>query len=137
MTESTQNLLVLIGRVLLSLIFVLSGLDKITGWYDTGAYMASKGIPFVSFFLGAAIVLELGGGLLVALGYRARLGALALSVFVISTTLVFHNFWAVAGPDVQLQTIMFLKNLSMLGGLLLVVAYGPGRFSVDGIRSLS
>lgn len=135
MSESTQNTLVLIGRVLLSFIFVLSGYGKITGWPDTEAYMASKGMLFVPFFLGAAIVLELGGGLLVALGYRARLGALALVVFVVTTTLIFHDFWALAGPERQLQTIMFLKNLSMLGGLLLVVAHGPGRFSLDGIRS--
>jgi putative oxidoreductase len=136
MSESTQNTLVLIGRVLLSLIFVLSGFDKLTGWSDTGAYMASKGMPFVPFFLGAAIVLELGGGLSVALGYRARLGALALAVFVVPTTLIFHDFWTLADPERQLQTIMFLKNLSMLGGLLLVAAYGPGRFSLDGYRSL-
>jgi putative oxidoreductase len=136
MSESTQNTLVLIGRVLLSLIFVLSGFDKLTGWSDTGAYMASKGMPFVPFFLGAAIVLELGGGLSVALGYRARLGAFALAVFVVPTTLIFHDFWTLADPERQLQTIMFLKNLSMLGGLLLVAAYGPGRFSLDGYRSL-
>jgi putative oxidoreductase len=136
MSESTQNTLVLIGRVLLSFIFLLSGFDKITGWSDTGATMASKGIPFAPLFLGAAIVLELGGGLSVALGYRARLGALALVVFVIPTTLIFHNFWTLTGPEQQLQTIMFLKNLSMLGGLLLVAAYGPGRFSLDRYRSL-
>lgn len=136
MSESTQNTLVLIGRILLSFIFLLSGFDKITGWSDTEAYMASKGMPFVPLFLGAAIVLELGGGVSVALGYRARLGALALVIFVIPTTLVFHDFWTLAGPERQLQTIMFLKNLSMLGGLLLVAAYGPGRFSLDGYRSL-
>jgi putative oxidoreductase len=96
--------------------------------------MASKGMPFVTFFLGAAIVLELGGGLLVALGYRARLGAFALAVFVVPTTLIFHDFWTLTGPDYQLQMIMFLKNLSMLGGLLLVMAFGPGRFSVDECR---
>lgn len=136
MSESTKNTLVLIGRILLSLIFVLSGFDKITGWPDTQAYMASKGIPLVPVLLGVAIVLELGGGLLVALGYRARWGALALIVFVVPTTLIFHNFWALAGPEQQLQMIMFLKNLSMLGGLLLVVAYGPGRFSLDECRCL-
>jgi putative oxidoreductase len=131
MSESTKESLVLVGRVLLSLIFVLSGFSKITGWTETGAYMAAKGMPFVPFFLVIAIILELGGGLAVALGVRARWGALALMVFVIPTTLIFHNFWTLAGPERQLQMIMFLKNLSMLGGLLLVVAYGPGRFSLE------
>jgi len=136
MSELAQNILLLLGRVLLSLIFVLSGFDKLTLWSDTGAYMASKGMPFVPFFLGMAVVLELGGGLLVGLGYRARLGAVALVVFVIPTTLIFHNFWSLAGPEQMLQTTMFLKNLSILGGLLLVVACGPGRFSLDGNRPL-
>jgi putative oxidoreductase len=134
MSESTKDTLLLLGRVLLSLIFILSGYGKITGWEDTSAYMASKGMPLVPLFLLGAIILELGGGLLVAVGYRARIGALALIIFVIPTTLIFHNFWALADPERQLQTIMFLKNVSMLGGLLLIVACGAGRFSVDGLR---
>jgi len=136
MSETMQNTLVLIGRLALSFIFLMSGFDKLTGWEDTAAYMASKDMSFVPFLLAGAILLEFGGGLLVALGYCTRLGALALIVFVIPTTLLFHDFWSLAGPDRQLQTIMFLKNLSMLGGLLLVLAFGPGRYSVDGVRAL-
>lgn len=134
MIESMKNTLALIGRVLLSLIFVLSGFTKITGWSDTAAYMASKGMTAVPFFLSMAILLELGAGLMVMLGYRARLGALGLIIFVIPTTLIFHNFWALQGSEQQLQMIMFLKNLAMLGGLLIIAAYGPGMLSLDGRR---
>lgn len=134
MNEATKNTVILIGRVLLSLIFVLSGFEKITGWSETSAYMASKGMPAVPFFHVMAILFELGGGLMVLLGYRARLGALALVVFVIPTTLIFHNFWALEDSQQQLQMIMFLKNLSMIGGLLMVAAYGAGVFSLDSRR---
>lgn len=126
-----------IGRVLLSLIFLLSGFSKITGWDQTAAYMASKGMFAVPFFLTAAIVFEIAGGLSVLLGFKARLGAAALVVFLIPTTLIFHNFWAYEGMERQMQMIMFLKNLSIMGGLLVVVGQGAGACSLDRRRSHS
>ena len=82
-------------------------------------------------FLLGAIVFEVGGGLSVILGYRARWGALALIVFTVPATLIFHNFWALEGMDQQINMIMFMKNLSMIGGLSLVAAYGAGPVSLD------
>lgn len=111
------------GRVLLALIFVLSGIGKLTGWSATAGMMASKGMPAVSFFLAMAILFELGGGLSLLTGFKARIGAAALFLFLIPVTLVFHNFWAVQGMEQRMQMINFLKNLSIMGGLLLLAAH--------------
>lgn len=121
----------LAGRILLSLIFVMSGLSKIGGWNDTAGYMASKGMPMVPLFLVGAILFEVLGGLSVLLGFKAKIGAAALIVFLIPATLIFHNFWTLEGMEQQMQMIMFMKNLSIMGGLLLVIGRGAGPLSLD------
>ncbi len=88
-------------------------------------------MPVIPLFLIAAMVLEIGGGLSVLLGFKAKLGAIALLILIIPATLIFHNFLPIADPMAQkLQMIMFLKNLAIMGGLLLVVSFGSGPFSV-------
>ena len=115
------------GRVLLALIFVMSGLGKIPGWERTSGMMAQAGMPLVPLFLAGAIVLEIGGGLLLLTGWRPRWGAIALMIFLVPATFLFHNFWAYQGQEQQMQMISFLKNLSIFGGLLYVFATsGPG-----------
>jgi putative oxidoreductase len=131
LANKNSGLLLLIGRILLSFIFIMSALNKLGDLSGTSAYMTSKGMPAVPFFLVMAIILELGGGLLVLLGFRARIGVLALVVFLIPTTLIFHNFWALTGMDKQMQTIQFMKNMAIIGGLLILGASGPGLFSFD------
>ncbi|MCS7020653.1 MAG: DoxX family protein [Gemmataceae bacterium] len=121
----------LLGRIGLSAIFLISGAGKIFSWEQTAGYMSSKGMPLVPLFLVGAIVLELVGGLSVLVGYKARLGAGLLIVFLIPATVIFHNFWAFEGQEQQMQMIMFLKNLAILGGLLLVVGFGAGAYSLD------
>jgi len=134
-----KNLALLIGRVLMSVIFLGAGISKITGFAGTTAYMAARpafvnmesALPILA---GLAIVAEVGGGLSLLLGWLTRLGALGLVLFLIPTTFVFHNFWTYP-PDAQgLQQAMFLKNLAMVGGLLILSVAGPGAFSVDGRR---
>jgi len=98
----------LIGRILLSVIFIYSGISKITGWGAKVAYMASQGMPFVSFFLLMALLLELAGGFSVLVGFQARLSALALFLYLIPVTLTFHDFWASPAEQHGLQMIMFL-----------------------------
>jgi putative oxidoreductase len=110
----------LAGRVLLSTIFILSALGKLADLGGTAAYMRAAGMPMVGFFLPMAILLELGGGLAILTGFAPRIGALALIVFIVPATLIFHAFWAASPADHQMQMIHFLKNLSILGGLLLV-----------------
>ena len=124
--EKMKALGALIGRVLLVLIFVISGIGKIGNLEGTAQYMAQYGMPFVPFFLVGAIFLELVGSITVILGYFTRFGALLLVVFLIPTTLIFHTKFA----D-QVQMIMFMKNVSMLGGCLILLAQGAGRFSLD------
>jgi putative oxidoreductase len=115
-----------IGRVLLAAIFVISGMGKLAAPAATIGYIQSVGLPFATAGLIAAIVVELGGGVALALGYRTRLVAAVLAGFSIVTGLAFHN----AIGD-QNQFIHLLKNFAMAGGLLQVVAFGAGAFSID------
>lgn len=115
----------LLGRSLLALIFLMSGLQKIGNFAGTQEYMASFGMPMTALFLVGAIVLEVGGALSIITGFKARWGALALILFLIPATLIFHTDFG----D-RTQMIMFLKNVSIGGGLLLIAAYGSGPLSV-------
>lgn len=120
----------LVGRVLLASIFVASGYGKIGGFDGTSAYMASQGLPFVPALLVLTIVIELGAGLMLMLGIKARWAATALVLFLIPVTVIFHGFWAADAASAQMQQIMFMKNLAIMGGLLLVAAFGAGPYSV-------
>ena len=131
MNANASNTAVLVGRILLGLIFILSGFGKIAGYEGTAGYMASKGMPFVNLLLPAAIAVELGGGLLLALGFKARWAALAIFLFLIPTTLIFHAFWGIDPKEAATQQINFLKNVAIMGGMLMVFAHGPGAYSVD------
>jgi len=116
----------LIGRILLVLIFLNSGIGKIGNFEGTAQYMAKFGMPLTAFFLLGAIFLELVGSVTVILGYFTRFGALLLIIFLIPTTLIFHTHFL--DP---MQKIHFIKNVSMLGGCLILLASGAGRFSLD------
>jgi putative oxidoreductase len=122
----------LAARVLVSQIFLLSGVMKLIDPAGTQQQMAEKGMFWVPLFFVGAVVFELAGGLSLLLGYKARLGALALILFLIPVTLVFHSFWTYADPKEQkLNMIMFLHNLTLMGGLLLFMTFGPGPLSFD------
>jgi len=130
-----EKFMPLLGRIFLALIFLKSGFGKITGWEGTAGYMSSKGFPLVPVFLLGAILFELGGGLSVLLGYRAKLGALALIIFMVPTTIIFHNFWALEGGAKAMQQVMFMKNLAIIGGLFVVFGLGSGPFSLTKNKS--
>jgi putative oxidoreductase len=131
---SNDTWMPLVGRVLVALIFLMSAYGKIVGYAGTAQYMAAAGMPMVQVLLPLAIVAELVGALMVIAGYQARLGALALIGFTVVATLVFHRFWSLTGMDAYMQQIQFMKNLGLIGGLLLIVAYGPGKLSMDARR---
>jgi putative oxidoreductase len=124
----------LVGRILVALIFIISGIGKITGYAGTAGYMASKGMPMVDLLLPLTILVELGGGLLIALGWKIRWAAAALFLFLIPVTLLFHNPVGLAGAEAQQQMINLLKNLSIMGGMLCLFAFGPGRFGLDSTK---
>jgi putative oxidoreductase len=116
----------LAGRLLLAYIFILSGYAKITGFAGAAKFMASKGMPMVEVLLVGAILVELVGGLMLAVGWKARWAALAIFLFIIPDTVIFHPVWADPG-----QMINFNKNLAIMGGMLYVVFAGPGKLSLD------
>jgi putative oxidoreductase len=121
----------LVGRIMLAYIFVLSGYGKIVGFAGTAGYMAKYGMPMVEVLLVATIAIELVGGLMLVVGWKARWAALAIFLFMIPTTLIFHAFWASPQDQVMMQTIQFQKNLAIMGGMLFVFFCGPGRLSLD------
>lgn len=125
------NAVALVGRILLAAIFIISGFLKIGGFAGTAGYMASKGLPMPQVLLVLTIALELGGGILIAIGFKARWVALLFFLWLIPTTLIFHPFWGIDAAQVQNQMNNFLKNVSIMGGMLLLFAYGPGAYSVD------
>ena len=132
MMASTSNsnqgsALPFIGRILLATIFVLSGIGKLGAPAATQGYITAMGMPAPLLAYLGSIAIELGGGLLLLVGYRTRLVAAALAVFCVVTAFIFHH--ALADQN---QMIHFLKNFAMAGGLLQLVAYGSGRISLDG-----
>jgi len=122
----------LAGRILMAVIFIFAGYGKITGFEGTVGYIASKGLPLPQLAAIGAIIVELGGGILLVLGWQTRWVAAALFIFTAMTALFFHNFWAVPPDQAQNQMIHFMKNISMMGGQLFVVIHGAGALSLDG-----
>ena len=126
---TTDDIFALIGRLFIAIIFLASAFGKITNFDGTLQYMEAHGMPATTFFCVAAIALETFGATALILGYKTRWGAAGLSAFLIAATWVFHT-----APD---QRIQLLKNLAILGGLLHVVAFGPGPISLEGGGSAS
>ena len=131
MNPNISNAAALLGRILLALIFITSGFGKITGFEGTVGYIASKGLPLSQLGAIIAIIVEVGGSILLVIGYKARWAALALAIFTLAAAIFFHNYWAVEAAEKMGQQINFWKNISMAGGMLMVFAHGPGRYSVD------
>lgn len=134
MNSTAQDLLALVGRVLLAWIFIVAGYGKIGGFDGTAAYIAARGLPLPQLLAAGTVALELLGGAALVLGYRARWAAAAFAVFTALTLVFFHNYWAYPADQQAVQRLFFLKNLAIVGGLLMVVAAGAGRFSLDGRR---
>lgn len=119
-----QTLSAPVGRVLLSLIFIVSGFSKIGSYAATQGYMEAMGVP--GFMLPLVILLELFGGIAILIGFQARLVALLFVGFNIVSAILFHNFLADAS-----EMNNFMKNIAMAGGFLLIFAYGAGAYSID------
>ena len=141
-----QSVVVLVARVLLSQVFLISAAGHLFNWGETVQHMTGQGmdlesilggagVVFVHVMLALAVTFLVLGGLAVLLGIRARWGAVLLILFLIPTTLIFHNFWAYGADDPQrmLQIGNFMKNSGLAGGLLMVLAFGSGALSLDRI----
>ena len=130
--NTAQNLAALIGRILIVMLYIPSGWGKLVGFAGTVGYIQSKGVPFPEVCAAIAVAAELGLGLLVLVGWQTRWAALGLAIFTAVITPLFHNYWAVPEAMVMMQKLNFWKNLSIVGGLLMVFASGAGAYSVDG-----
>lgn len=125
-----MNFIVLIGRIFYALIFITSSLAHFSG--PVIAYGASQGVPMPSVLVPLAGVIAFLGGLSVLIGFKARLGAWLIVIFLVPCTLIMHKFWGLSDPMVaSLQQAMFMKNLSMLGAALLITYFGAGPLSMD------
>jgi putative oxidoreductase len=126
--------LALVARALLALMFIVAGVSKFGGLAGTAGYIASKGLPLPGVLAFMTALLEVVAGVAILVGYRTRLAALALALFTLLASVLFHNFWAMPAEQQMMQQLMFMKNLSITGGLLLLVALGAGGWSLDARR---
>ena len=123
------------GRLLLALMFVMSGFGKLTDLAGTSGYIASSGLPVPGLFAFGAGVLELVAGIALVVGFKARWAALALGAFTLLASVLFHAFWAAPPAQAYVQQLMFMKNLAVAGGMFLVAALGAGPLSIDHRRT--
>ncbi|MCR2745881.1 DoxX family protein [Limnobacter parvus] len=128
--NSSASTIALIGRVLLAAMFVLAGIEKISGFEGTAGYIASVGLPFSEVLTVLTIAVEIGAGLALIVGFQARIAALLLAGFTLAASVLFHNYWAMPAEQAYVQQLMFMKNISVAGGLLMIVALGGGSFSL-------
>ena len=130
----SQAAVVVLGRFFFALIFLLAGANHFSK--QVIAFAASQGVPLASILVPLSGVLSIAGGLSILLGYRAKLGAWLIVIFLVPVTLMMHKFWTVQDPMMaQIQMILFMKNVAMLGGALLISHFGAGPFSLDARRS--
>lgn len=132
-TNPLQSLISALGRLLLSAIFLMSALgNKIPKFNDVAEYMAKEGVPAPKIMLAGAIVFLVVGAASVILGYKTRLGASLLLIFLILATYFFHDFWTFEDAQQKKnQMIAFMKNLALMGAMLLLIANGPGALALD------
>jgi len=135
MPNSSGSFTPLAGRILMSVIFLVSGFFKIGGYAQLVGYAAAKGVPLAGVAIACAAVLELAGGLAILVGFQTKIAAWLLFLYLIPVTFFFHNFWALQGMEQQDNMVHLLKNVAIMGGLVILAANGPGPYSVDHSRA--
>jgi putative oxidoreductase len=132
MANSSSSVVPLIGRILMSAVFLISGFFKVAGYSQVVGYAAAKGLPLAGVAIACAAAVELLGGIAILIGFKTRIASWVLFLYLVPATVIFHNFWALQGMEQQDNMIHFMKNLAIMGGLLILAANGPGAYSVDG-----
>ena len=135
MLDSIKSPVVVVGRVLLALMFVLAGLSKFGSLAGTAGYMASAGLPGSTALAALVGAFEVVAGLALAVGFQARWAALALALFTLLAAVLFHQYWNAPAGQAMVQQLMFMKNLAIAGGMFVVAALGAGPASVDARRA--
>ena len=121
-----------VARICIAVIFMMSAVgNKIPKFGDVVKYMSAEGVPIPQIALAGAIVFLIAGSVSIVIGYKARIGAGLLLVFLVLATYFFHDFWTYEGAELQQQMIQFMKNLSLMGTMLFLIANGSGAFSLD------
>ena len=133
--NSSNNVVTLAGRILLSAIFIFAGIEKIAAFSGTVGYAASVHMPMPSVAIAVALLVELLGGLAILVGFQTRIAAWIVFLYLIPASFFFHNFWAMEGAARMNNQIHFLKNVAIMGGLLILAASGAGGMSVDASRA--
>jgi len=129
--DGQRDFIILVARILLMILFVVSGWAKLTGFEGTVSYMTSLGAPAPTIAAAVAVIMEFFVGIVLILGLYTRPLAFLFALFVLGTALIGHPFWNMVDPERSAKMTQFLKNLSIIGGLLLLAVSGPGRFSLD------
>jgi putative oxidoreductase len=130
-----ENIAPLVGRCMIAALFILSGVQKLQNWQSSALYMAQHGVQVVQPLLALAIVVEVGAGFGLVLGFRTRLMALVLFAFTIAVSFVMHDFWTMGDADLaRTEMQFFAKNMAIAGGLLMLVGLGAGSWSYDSWR---
>ncbi|KQX29522.1 DoxX family protein [Variovorax sp. Root434] len=130
-TNSAQDTLALIGRILIAYLFIPAGIGKLMGFGGTVGYITSAGLPLPEVAAAIAILVELGLGIALLLGFKTRWTAIAMAAFTVAAALFFHKYWSAPDAMKMMQQINFNKNIAIAGGLLAIAAWGAGRFSID------
>ena len=120
----------LLGRLLVAALFIPAGLSKIGEFEGTVGYIASVGLPLATVAAVVAIAVEVLGGAALLLGWRTKQAALILAVFTLVATVLFHNFWAMPAEQAFMQQLMFMKNIAVVGGLLVLASLGGGQWGL-------
>lgn len=133
MPDTFEKLLVTTGRVLLGLYFIGPGLTKVFGFEGNANYMAEHGMVFIPFFLVLTIIIQLGGGVAMIVGYQTKIVAFVLAGLTLVISLVMHDFWTLPAGELQTghETQNFVKNMAIMAGLLVAAGLGGGSWSLD------
>ena len=133
-TTSLQDTLALVGRILIAYLFIPAGIGKLMGFAGTVGYITSVGLPLPQVGAAIAVIVELGLGIALLLGYKTRIVAIVMALFTIAAAVFFHKYWSAPDAMKMMQQINFNKNIAIAGGLLALAGFGPGRLSIDGKR---
>jgi putative oxidoreductase len=129
-----QNALNLLGRLLIVALFLPAGLSKLTGFEGTVGYFGSLGLPVATLAVVVAIIAEVLGGIALLVGFQTRIVAILLAIFTLAASIAGHAFWAAPADAAFIQQLLFLKNIAVIGGLLVLASAGAGKFSIDGYK---
>lgn len=136
MSNTFQSATALLGRLLIAAMFLPAGISKLSGFAGTVGYITSVGLPMPAVGATLAILVEILGSAALIAGFGTRAAALVMALFTLSASYFFHPFWAVPAEQAFMVSLLFYKNIAIIGGLLILAAFGPGAWSIEG-RSAS